>query len=311
MAYIINETMSRFWDQAITHARNWFDGEPPTPQIGLALGGGFARGITHVGVLRVFEQNGIEIKYLSGVSAGSIVAAGYASGTSLPDIERIARKMRFKDVASWTPSKLALADSVRMTGFLQRLLKVHTFEEMVIPLAIVASDLATGDSAVFRGKGDALLPIRASCAYPGMFPPIRLDGRILVDGMVTMDVPAPPLRTMGATHVIAISLPSPAAAFDPQDMLSVVSRSFQVLTQRTESQWRRSADLVLSPDVRNVGWDGFENSDKLIEAGEKAARAALPIINRWFAEAKAGESIAAPVSTTGAAPPRTTLRIDD
>jgi len=308
---MINGKMSRFWDQAVTQARQWFDGEPPTPQIGLALGGGFARGITHVGVLRVFEQNGIEIKYLSGVSAGSIVAAGYASGTPLPEIEQIARKMRFKDVASWTPSKLALADSVKMTAFLQRLLKVHNFEDMVIPLAVVASDLATGDSAVFRGKGDALLPIRASCAYPGMFPPIRLDGKVLVDGMVTMDVPAPPLRTMGATHVIAISLPSPAAAFDPQDMLSVVSRSFQILTQRTESQWRRSADLVLTPDVRNMGWDGFDNADKLIEAGEKAARAALPIIQRWFAEARPGESIAAHSGAAPVAPARISLRLDD
>jgi NTE family protein len=198
-----------------------------------------------------------------------------------------------------------------MTPFLQRLLKVHTFEEMQIPLAIVASDLVTGDSAVFRGKGDALLPIRASCAYPGMFPPIRLDGRVLVDGMVTMDVPAPPLRTMGATHVIAISLPSPAAAFDPQDMLSVVSRSFQILTQRTESQWRRSADLVLSPDVRNMGWDGFDNADKMIEAGEKAARAALPVINRWFAEAKTGDPITPSAVSTDARKPRISLRIDD
>lgn len=296
--------MPGIWDQAVTQARQWLDGAPPTPQIGLALGGGFARGITHLGVLRVFEENGIQVKYLSGVSAGSIVAAGYASGTPLVEIERIARKMRFKDVASWSISRLGLADSERMTPFLKRLLKVHNFEDMPIPLAVVASDLLSGESAVFRGSGDALLPIRASCAYPGMFPPIKHDGRLLVDGMVTMDVPAPPLRSMGATHVIAISLPSPAEAFDPQNMLSVINRSFQVLTQRTESQWRRSADLVLSPDVRHIGWDGFANADKLIEAGEKAARAALPVIRRWFSETQA--TAPAPAQKS-----RISLRLDD
>jgi len=226
----------------------------------------------------------------------------------LIQIERIARKMRFKDVASWTLNRLGLAHSERMTPFLKKLLKVYNFEEMPIPLAIVASDLMSGESAVFRGKGDALLPIRASCAYPGMFPPIRHDGRLLVDGMVTMDVPAPPLRTMGATHVIAISLPSPAESFDPQNMLSVISRSFQVLTQRTESQWRRSADLVLTPDVRHIGWDGFENADKLIEAGEKAAQAALPVIKRWFAETQAISPGAAPIEAPKV---RVGLRLDD
>lgn len=300
--------MSNIWDQAITQARKWLDGEPPVPRIGLALGGGFARGITHIGVLRVFEQNEIPVSFMSGVSAGSIVAAGYASGTPLIEIEHIARKMRFKDVASWTISRLGLADSLRMTPFLQKLLKVYTFEEMQIPLAIVASDLLSGESAIFRGKGDALLPIRASCAYPGMFPPIRHDGKLLVDGMVTMDVPAPPLRSMGATHVIAISLPSPAESFDPQNMLSVISRSFQILTQRTESQWRRSADLVLTPDVRHVGWDGFANADKLIEAGEKAALAALPVIRRWFAEVQVDET-ALPIANPKK--PRAALRIDD
>ena len=300
--------MSGIWDQAVTQARQWWDGTPPTPQIGLALGGGFARGITHLGVLRVFEEHGIQVKYLSGVSAGSIVAAGYASGTPLAEIERIARKMRFKDVAGWTLSRLGLVDSERMTPFLKRLLKVYNFEEMPIPLAIVASDLSSGESAIFRGKGDALLPIRASCAYPGMFPPIRHNGRLLVDGMVTMDVPAPPLRTMGATHVIAVSLPSPAEAFDPQNMLSVINRSFQVLTQRTESQWRRSADLVLCPDVRHIGWDGFENADKLIEAGEKAARAALPVIMRWISEAQDAPPTTAPAPAPKS---RSTLRLDD
>ncbi|MEO8027324.1 MAG: patatin-like phospholipase family protein [Bryobacteraceae bacterium] len=298
--------MPGLWDQALSHARKWMDGDRPEPRIGLALGGGFARGITHLGVLRVFEKHHIPVKYLSGVSAGSIVASAYASGTPLAEIERIARKMRFKDVAGWTINRLGLAQSERMTPFLKRLLKVYNFEEMPIPLAIVASDLLSGESAVFRDKGDALLPIRASCAYPGMFPPIRHEGRLLVDGMVTMDVPAPPLRTMGATHVIAISLPSPAEAFDPQNMLSVISRSFQVLTQRTESQWRRSADLVLSPDVRKIGWDGFENADQLIEAGEVAAREALPAIQHWFADAAAkAENIVPPP------PPHIRLRLDD
>lgn len=260
----------------------WASGAPrPShpPRFGLALGGGFARGIAHVGVLRVLEQEGVPIDYIAGVSAGSIVAAAYASGASPSEIESAARTMRFKDIARWTISRFGFAGSERMAVFLQRLLKVYKFEEMRIPLAVVASDVCNGRPVVFRDIGDVTVPIRASCAYPGLFMPIRDRGRCLVDGMVSMEIPAQPLRQMGATHVISVALPTPEA-FDPESMFSVVNRCFQVMSARTEREWRRFSSVVISPEISNFEWDNFASCHELVAAGERAAKAALPEIRR-------------------------------
>ena len=268
-------------------ARRWVRRLPAAelrrePVIGLALGGGFARGIAHVGVLRVLEQHKIPIRLVAGVSAGSIVAAAFASGATPEEIGRAGESMRFRDVARWTLSRLGLVGSDRMTSFLQHLLKVYTFEEMRIPLAVAASDITTGKPMIFRGKGEVFLPIRASCSYPGLFQPIRYQDRYLVDGAITMEIPTLPLKQMGATRVIAVYLPMQSPLVDPQNMFRVVNRCFQILQARTEWEWRRHADLVIAPDVHGMSWDSFDSAKKLIEAGEKAALAALPRIRSWL-----------------------------
>ena len=279
-------------------ARRWIRTGAPNSRrevrIGLALGGGFARGIAHIGVLRVFEQEKIPIHYISGVSAGSIVAAAFASGTSSDEIDKVARTMRFSDLAQWRFSKYGLVGSDPMIKFLRRLLKVFEFERMQIPLAIVATDLNAGAAAVFRDGGDVVLPIRASCSYPGLFQPIHYQNHFLVDGMISMDVPAAPLRRMGATHVVSVTLPVPPEVVDPRNMLSVVTRCFQIMNSRTESQWKRYTNVVIAPEVWDFGWNSFESSQRLIDAGERAARAMLPQILKWFPErtAAGGKAVA-------------------
>ncbi len=257
---------------------------PNEPAIGLALGGGFARGIAHLGVLRVLDRRGIPIRRIAGVSAGAIVAAAYASGTSVEEIVEAARAMRFKDVASWRLSLLGLAASERMAIFLRRLLKVYRFEEMRIPLAVVATDLRTGRPLVFRDHGDVLLPIRASCSYPGLFRPVPYRGQHLVDGAMSMEVPSAALREMGTTHIVSVCLPVNGGTFDPRNMLQVVNRCFQIMQRRSEREWRRASNLVIEPNVDGIPWDGFENADRLIERGERAAEAALPRILSWLGQ---------------------------
>jgi len=202
-------------------------------KIGVALGGGFARGIAHVGVLRSLEKLGIPIHAIAGVSAGSIAAALYASGVSTDEIELAARRMKFSDVARWTISRTGLVESERMTTFLSRHLKFRRFEEMPIPLTVVATDLVSGKPVVFRDAGDVVLPIRSSCAYPGLFTPIRYNGYCLVDGMVSMEVPTRPLRDMGCTHVIAVWLPDSEHCTVPGNLFCIISRSFQFLCSRS------------------------------------------------------------------------------
>ena len=270
-----------WWKQA----QNWLRAgvrESAGPKIGLALGGGFARGIAHIGVLRVLEQNKIPIRAIAGVSSGSIVAAAFASGTSADEIEKVALSMKFRDVARWTLNLRGLAGNDRMVKFLARLLKVTRFEDMKIPLAIVATDLRRGKPVTFRDKGDVIFPIRASCAYPGLFLPVRHAGKLLVDGFVSMEVPADPVRAMGSDRVISVAIPASDGIEDYGNMFSVVSRCFQVMSMRTENSWRRHSSLVISPAANGLTWNSFADAKKLIELGEQAALAAIPAINKWL-----------------------------
>jgi NTE family protein len=251
------------------------------PLIGLALGGGFARGIAHIGVLRVFERYGIPVDLIAGVSAGAIVAAAYASGAALDELAETACRMKLSDFARWRVSRMALATTDRMTTFLTRLLKRHRFEEMKIPLCAVATDLVRGTPVIFCDRGDVIAPVRSSCAYPGLFHPVQYEGSYLVDGAFSMEMPAEPLRRMRATRVIAVHLTVRAWPAGPKNMLDVITRCFGILHSRTEPGWREICDLVIEPEV-NVEWNAFDCTRRLIAAGEEAALAALPRIRAWF-----------------------------
>ncbi len=272
------------------------DSPAPAPEpakIGLALGGGFARGIAHVGVLRVLESNHIPIYCAAGVSAGSMVAAAYASGATPEEIGSVAASMKFGDIARWSFCRMGFAGSERMERFLARLLKCYRFEQMRLPLGVVATDLSNGEAVLFQSEGDVVLPIRASCSYPGLFQPVPWEGRLLVDGAMSMEVPALMARHLGATRVISVHLPMQRASSVPSNMFQVVNRCFQILQSRTEGGWRELSSVVIAPDVRGVQWDGFKSAAQLVEAGEAAALAALPHIRAWLA-AEDGKKLAAP-----------------
>jgi NTE family protein len=222
------------------------------PRIGLALGGGFARGIAHAGVLQVFERYNIPIHCVTGVSAGAIVAAACASGAQPDDIARAGCSMRFGDVARWSLSRMGFVVSERMRPFLQGLLKHYRFEDMAIPLGVVATDLCTGEPVSFRDAGDVFLPIRASCSYPGLFQPVRSDGRVLVDGAMSVEIPALLARELGATHVVSVHLPAPSSPRPPTDVFQVIRRCFQIMQIRSEDGWRQASDLVVTPNLRSM-----------------------------------------------------------
>jgi NTE family protein len=260
------------------------------PRIGLALGGGFARGIAHAGILAVLERHRIPIHCVTGVSAGAIVAAAFASGAMPSEIAREGCAMRFGDVGRWSLSRMGFVASGRMQTFLRRLLKCHRFEEMPIPLGVLATDLCTGETVHFRDTGDVFLPIRASCSYPGLFQPVRHDGRLLVDGAISMEIPALLARQLGATHVISVHLPAQASHRAPANIFQVVKRCFQIMQGNSEQDWRNDSDLIVTPDVRAVEWDGFGCGQELLKAGEAAASAAVPKIQAWLA---AGQPITA------------------
>ena len=255
---------------------------PRQPRIGLALGGGFARGIAHVGVLKVLEEENIPISFIAGTSVGALIGAAYCGGLSPADLVEVAKRVRFRDFARWTLSRYGFASNRRMIGFLNSILTVKNFEELQIPLAVAATDFATGEGVVFH-SGPLVDPVRASCAYPGMFLPVNIRGRLLVDGMLAHAVPTRPLREMGADRVLAIHLkgcwtkrPGPRHIFD------VIGQCFAIAQESNTHLWKPAADLVVQPDVNGYEYDDFSHSMDLVRAGEEVMRAALPEVRKWL-----------------------------
>ncbi|MHB8412864.1 MAG: patatin-like phospholipase family protein [Candidatus Acidiferrales bacterium] len=254
-----------------------YDSPVDRPRIGVALGGGFARGIAHVGVLRVFEENSIPVDLLAGTSVGALVGSAYAAGTTLDELEYQGKLTHFRDFGRWTISRMGMATNERLEAFLHRFTKTSTFEDLKIPFAIVATDLLSGQTIYFT-KGELARPLRASCAFPGLFLPVEYQGRVLVDGFLTEAVPTQALRQMGADVVIAIHLDPGQPDQKPKNTIEVIGRSFSIIQDQTPQHWLRYADIILRPEVKDIHWDDFQKTPELIAAGVAAARMALPEI---------------------------------
>ena len=255
---------------------------PRVPTIGVALGGGFARGIAHVGVLKVLEEEGITVRAITGTSVGALIGASYCSGLTIPEMEELARNTRFTSFARWTLSRSGFASNDRMVSFLTRHLKVKTFEELRIPLGVAATDFNTGEGVVFH-SGSIIDPVRASCAYPGMFLPVEINGRCLVDGMLSHPVPTRPLHEMGVERVLAVHLRGTwANGGAPRHLFAVIGQSFAIAQDAMASLWKEAADLVIEPDVAGFAYDDFKRSGDLIRAGEEAMRKAMPVVRKWL-----------------------------
>ena len=255
---------------------------PHIPAIGVALGGGFARGIAHIGVLKVLEEEGIPVRVVAGTSVGALIGACYCSGLSVSELEEVAHNTRFTSFARWTLSRYGFASNDRMVSFLTRTLKVKTFEELNIPLGVAATDFNTGEGVVFR-SGTIIDPVRASCAYPGMFLPVNIRGRYLVDGMLSHPVPTRPLREMGAERVLAVHLKGMwTDGGAPRHLFAVIGQSFAIAQDAMSSLWRQAADVVIEPEVVGFAYDDFKRAGDLIHAGEVAMRQAMPEVRQWL-----------------------------
>ncbi len=297
-----NKKKARKWlKSAVERVREFAYAEPITPvpspvlsrpKIGVALGGGFARGIAHLGVLRVLQQENITVDFLGGTSAGAMLAIAYASGHKIPEIVAQSRATRFKDFGNWKLSWLGLASNQKLEHYPRKYLGVSTFEDLKIPLVIAATDLGSGEPAYFS-SGPLGPALRASCAYPGMFVPVELDGHMYVDGFLAAPVPVDAVRKMGADIVIAVFLEA-ANSRKPTSVVDVIGLSFAILQRHADLEWRRAADIIIEPIVKDFLWDDFEKTSELIAAGEAAARIALPKI-RAALEPKPSQAPAVPL----------------
>jgi NTE family protein len=252
------------------------------PRVGLALSGGVARGNAHIGVLRVLEENNVPIDYIAGTSAGSLVAAAYAAGMTIDEIAEIGRTMRWRDVGRVTLSKLGIQSNARMAEFARARLPVKRFEDLRIPLAVVATDLKSG-SAVILTEGDVAFAIRASCALPGWYVPVTDEhGRQLVDGGLVANIPTAAVRQLGADLVIAVDVNSEGAKFigPPHSIIGVLLQSIMVVQRTAAIHQLQDADIVISPKTGHIRWDEMGRVDDLITLGEQAARSTIERIKR-------------------------------
>jgi NTE family protein len=250
------------------------------PGVALALGGGFARGFAHIGVLQVLEKNHIPISHIAGTSVGSILGAAYASGAPLERLIETCRKLRVRDIARWRVSRLGLASNRCLGQLIERVFESRHFEDLHIPLSVVTTDLASGEAVVFT-HGPLVEVIRASCAFPGLFHPVEIGTRFLADGGLVAPVPTLAARNMGGTTVIGVSVGMhDGYRGAPSNIFQVVSRAVSAAQKHQAEVWERHADLVLRPEVQSLAWDDFDRADEAIEAGAAVARRALPRIRQ-------------------------------
>ena len=241
-------------------------------KIGLALSGGAARGMAHVGVLRALLEHGIRIDCVAGTSAGSIVGGAFAAGMPIGDIAEFGRKLRWRDIGRVTMSRLGIQSNERLEQYLRARLPVTKFEDLAIPFAAVATDLITGEAVVLKDEGDVPFAIRASCTIPGWYVPVLdQEGRQLVDGGLVAVVPSSVTRSLGADLVIAVDVNREGATFitPSSSVIGVLLQSMMVVQKTASSRQLEMADVVISPKVGHIRWDEMGRADELMDAGYK------------------------------------------
>jgi NTE family protein len=260
--------------------------------------------MVHIGVLKVLEEAGIPIAAIAGTSAGSIIGAGFCSGLSAAELAQIGRRLRFKDFARWTLERGGFCTNDRLGVFLSRIFPCQDFSELRTPLLVVATELVSGQPAIFR-SGPLCDAVRASCAYPGIFTPVPIHGVLHVDGMLSYEVPTTPLKQMGIDCVLGVQLRSRwNETGEPRHFFDVIGQCFAIAQTRMSLQWERDADLLLQPSVEGFAFDDFERADELIAIGEETMRAALPALKKQLgiAGVDVKETLAAKAKTTIAKP---------
>lgn len=252
-----------------------------SPKLGLALSGGAARGMAHVGVLRALLENDIRIDCIAGTSAGAMVAGAFAAGMSIDELVEFGRSLRWRDIGRVTMSRLGIQSNERLEQYLRSRLPITKFEELPIPFAAVATDLKTGTPVVLQGEGDVPFAIRASCTIPGWYVPVLdQEGRQLVDGGLVAVIPASFTRSLGADLVIAVDVNSEGATFitPSSSVIGVLLQSMMVVQKTASSHQLELSDLVISPKVGHIRWDEMGRSEELMEAGYEVGIESIPRI---------------------------------
>lgn len=255
---------------------------PKPPRIGLALGGGAARGFAHIGVLQVLEEQGIKPDFIVGTSAGSVVAALYASGKTPTELTTMAMTLDESTITDWVFPGRSLLKGEALAKFVRNLTGGKQIENMRIPLGIVAADLQSGQPILFR-KGDPGTAVRASSSVPGVFAPVMIGGREYIDGGAVSPIPVRYAKQMGADVVIAVDISAIPEGQPTKGAVDILLQTFNIMGHAISQYELQDADVVMRPKLEGIGSAEFSARRLSILAGREAALMVMPQLKERIA----------------------------
>lgn len=253
------------------------------PRIGLVLGGGAAKGFAHVGVIKALESQGFKPEILAGTSVGSMVAALYAAGYDGFELQRMAFELKESMISDWSLPDRGFFRGEALQEYVNRNLQNRPIEKLPRKLAVVATDLQSGQQVVFE-RGDAGMAVRASSSVPGVFQPVRINAREYVDGGLVSPVPVKVARNLGADIVIAVDISTRPNDKPVRDTIDLLLRTFAIMGNTIADAELKQADVVVKPNISELPGADFQGRHLAILEGERAAMVAMPDLRRRIAE---------------------------
>jgi NTE family protein len=249
-------------------------------KVGLALSGGAARGIAHIGVLKALKEAQIPIDMVAGSSSGALIGALYASRLDIETIERVALGLKWREFADFTLPKMGLISGRRIEEFISEHTGVSNFKELAIPLAIVTTDLISEREVVFR-EGPLAKIVQASCSIPGVYIPVKYENMLLVDGGIVNILPANVLKQMGADFVIGVDVNTKATIGpEPKNVFQVIIQAWDVISRQGAKRARKDADLIIYPEIGDISKVDLKRARELLQSGYQATQEVTPRLKK-------------------------------
>lgn len=246
-------------------------------KVALALGAGSARGLAHIGVIQVLQESRVPIHLVTGSSIGAVAGAFLAAGLDMRLIGRMAAEMDFRVLLDPQVPRLGFFSGKKVYQFLRLLTQGKSFADLLLPLAVVATDLEAGERVIID-QGEVAEALRASISVPGVFRPVIREGRCLVDGAVTERLPVNVARELGAGFIIGVDVTYGGRAVEINHTLGVILQAIELLEKQIQDGYAANADVIIQPRIGHIGSTRFDLAEELIAMGREAAKAALPMI---------------------------------
>jgi len=256
----------------------------------LVLGGGAARGLVHLGILKAFQREGIKFDFVVGTSIGALFAAIWALGLDLEEVEQKAIRITARDILDIGILRMGLCKGSKLEYLIQEILKTKGFEDIKMPLFIVTTDIEEG-VAVVHNSGKLTEIVRASCSIPGIYRPVEIDGRIMVDGGITNNVPVSVAKAQGATHVVAVDAGYCIKKSGVNNMLNLIIQSIQIMGDRLNVYDTKGADIVLRPELGEIDQTEFDKANEIIQKGRNIAELHIKKVKRLADKGRFGAGV--------------------